>query len=70
VCWVLCLNRNDCVFNNKIVWSPHVILIKLISFLQHWMVMSLGGDMAMLESMVEDIRASAGRDGGDWCRLV
>jgi hypothetical protein len=53
VCWVLWLNRNDCIFNNKIDSSSHVILFRLISFLQHWMAASLGEDRAMLESMVE-----------------
>jgi hypothetical protein len=54
---VFWLNRNDCVFNNKIVSSPHAILFHLISFLQHWMVVSLGRDRGVLELMVEDFKA-------------
>jgi hypothetical protein len=54
---VFWLNRNDCVFNNKIVSSPHAILFHLISFLQHWMVVSLGCDRGVLELMVEDFKA-------------
>jgi hypothetical protein len=45
------------VFSNKIVSSPRAILFRLISFLQHWMVASLGDDRAVLELMVEDIRS-------------
>jgi hypothetical protein len=51
VCWTLWLNRNDYIFNSKIISSPCVIIFRLISFLQHWMAASLGADRAMLEQM-------------------
>jgi hypothetical protein len=57
VCWALWLNRNNDIFNNKIISSPCVIISRLISFLQHWMTVSSREDRAMLERMVEEVRS-------------
>jgi hypothetical protein len=38
VSWTFWLNRNDLVFNNKIISSPRALIFKLLSLLQHWMI--------------------------------
>jgi hypothetical protein len=55
--WTFCLNRNDCDFNNLIISCPHVIILRLISFLQHWMVAARAEDKPALEGLVGAIKA-------------
>jgi hypothetical protein len=59
VCWTLWLNRNDFIFNNKIISSPRALIFCLISLLRHWVVMSTCVDKVALELMVEEIKAHA-----------
>jgi hypothetical protein len=35
ISWSLCLNRNDLVFNSKIISTPGALIYKCVSFLQH-----------------------------------
>jgi hypothetical protein len=32
ICWTLWLNRNDYIFNNKLISSPRAIIFRLMSF--------------------------------------
>jgi hypothetical protein len=48
-CWTLWFNRNDFIFNNKLVSSPRALIFRLISLTEHWMAMSTGTDRAALE---------------------
>jgi hypothetical protein len=57
VCWTLWLNRNDFVFNNLLIYSPHGIIFRLISFLQHWMIEVREGGRSALELVIEAIGA-------------
>jgi hypothetical protein len=45
----LWFNRNDFVFNNKIILSPRALIFYLISLMQHWMVASTGADRVAQE---------------------
>jgi hypothetical protein len=49
VCRTLWLNRNDLVFNNKIMSSPRALIFSLIYLMQHGMVVSTGADRVALE---------------------
>jgi hypothetical protein len=42
--WTLWLNRNDLVFNSKIISTLRALIFKLISFLQHWVIAMTGPD--------------------------
>jgi hypothetical protein len=55
--WTLWLNRNDFIFNNKIVSSPKALFFHLMSLMQHWMVVSTGEDRAILERIVDGIKS-------------
>jgi hypothetical protein len=57
ICWTLCLNRNDFVFNNKLISSPRALIFCLISLMQHWTAMSIGADRAALERAMEETKA-------------
>jgi hypothetical protein len=54
---MLWLNRNDLIFNNKIISSPRALIFCLISLMQHWVVASTGASRAALERMVEEIKS-------------
>jgi hypothetical protein len=41
IVWTLWLTRNDCVFNNLVISSLRAVIYRLLSFLQHWMVVVL-----------------------------
>jgi hypothetical protein len=56
-CWTLWLNRNDCVFRNKLVPSPNAILYKLIFFMQRWAILSSGAARGELDKLIEAIRS-------------
>jgi hypothetical protein len=43
VCWQLWLNRNDWVFRDRIISSPHLVIYKLLFFMQRWTILSMGG---------------------------
>jgi hypothetical protein len=55
--WTLWLNRNDFIFNNKIISSPQTLIFHLISLIQHWMMASAGVDRVALEQMVDGIKS-------------
>jgi hypothetical protein len=57
VCWTLWLNRNDFIFNNKIISSPRALIFHLTSLMQHWMIASTGVDRAALECLLEEIKS-------------
>jgi hypothetical protein len=58
ICWTLWINRNDFVFNNKLIPSPRAIVFKLLSFLQHyWMVATRGEGRRALEGLTDMIKA-------------
>jgi hypothetical protein len=41
-CWTLWLNKNDYIFNQKLISSPRAIFFRIITFLQLWMILSTG----------------------------
>jgi hypothetical protein len=50
--WTLWTNRNDFMFKNKLISSPLAFGFKLLSFLQHGMVVTGGEDRRALEGPV------------------
>jgi hypothetical protein len=38
ISWTLWLNRNDLVFNSKIISTPGALIYKCVFFLQHWVI--------------------------------
>jgi hypothetical protein len=38
VCWTLWLNRNNCIFRDKLISSLKTIIFKLIFFMQWWKI--------------------------------
>jgi hypothetical protein len=55
VFWSLWLNRNDLVFNNKIIASPKALIFKFVFFLQYWMIAWTGPDKEGLELFIESL---------------
>jgi hypothetical protein len=49
----LWLNRNDLIFNNKIISTPGALIFKFISFLQHWVITATRSDREGLEQLIE-----------------
>jgi hypothetical protein len=47
----------DCVFNNSPISSPHAIVFRLLSFLQHWAIAVRVVDKSTLEQVAKAIRA-------------
>jgi hypothetical protein len=54
--WTLWTNRNDFMFKNKLISSPLAFGFKLLSFLQHGMVVTGGEDRRALEGPVYMIK--------------
>jgi hypothetical protein len=52
ISWALWLNRNDLIFNFKIILTPKALIYKCISFLQHWVIAVTGRDKD-LEQLAE-----------------
>jgi hypothetical protein len=65
ICWTLWLNKNDLVFNNKIISPPDALIFKFLSFLQHWMIAWTGADGKGLEQLVESMIVKASEDRVD-----
>jgi hypothetical protein len=62
VSWTICLNRNDLIFNNKIILTPKVLIFKFISFLQHWVIVWTGPNREGLEQLIESLTRRMGND--------
>jgi hypothetical protein len=55
VCWSIWLNRNDWVFNQKLISSPRAIVFRFLSFLQLWMITFTGARRDALEQLAKVI---------------
>jgi hypothetical protein len=55
ISWSLWLNKNDFIFNNKIVSSPRALIFKIDSFLQHWVVAWTGAWKEVVEQLGETL---------------
>jgi hypothetical protein len=62
VSWTIWLNRNDLIFNNKIILTPRVLTFKFVSFLQHWVIVWTGPDREGLEQLIESLTRRMGND--------
>jgi hypothetical protein len=49
----LWLNRNDLVFNSKIISTPSALIYKCVSLLQHWVIAVKELDKEALENLAE-----------------
>jgi hypothetical protein len=58
ISWALWLNRNDLVFNSKIISTPKALIYKCIFFLQHWVIAVTGPDKEDLEQLAEVLRGN------------
>jgi hypothetical protein len=55
ISWVLWRNRNDLVFNSKIISNPNALIYNCVSFLQTWMIVVKEPDRGGLENIVEEL---------------
>jgi hypothetical protein len=55
VCWSIWLNRNDWVFNQKLISFPRAIVFRFLSFLQLWMITFTGARRDALEQLAKVI---------------
>jgi hypothetical protein len=54
ISWTLWLNKNDLIFNNKIISIPRALIFKFVSFL-HWVIAWTGPDREGLEQLIESL---------------
>jgi hypothetical protein len=66
ICWTLWPNRNDCIFNNRIISSPRAIIFRLISFMHpYWTITSTEESGMRWSCLLKHLGLSARRTSGD-----
>jgi hypothetical protein len=54
--WSLWLLRNDMIFNNFVALSPDVCILRTISFMQRWRIMSREQTQLWIDSVIHKLR--------------
>jgi hypothetical protein len=55
ISWALWHNRNDLVFNSKIIWNPSALIYNCVSLLQNWVTAGKEPDREGLENLAEEL---------------
>jgi hypothetical protein len=66
--WALWLLRNDLIFNNYVAPSPDVCILRTISFMQRWRILSKEQAQLWIGSVIHKLRrrlSLLGSDAGD-----